>query len=152
MLFRSDGNVIAKAFFEHFKENVDSFILLSSDSDYWTLIDSLKSEANIMVMVEHGKCSPDYKNKMDEHKVFYCYLDDFYSSGASGEIKTSIILKTLNGKLEEKSFDLNELLTDALLDLRINLSDCELQQFHKKYLKNLQMTTDPSGKVSFFCK
>lgn len=147
-----DGNVIAKAFFEHFKENVDSFILLSSDSDYWTLIDSLKSEANIMVMVEHGKCSPDYKNKMDEHKVFYCYLDDFYSSGASGEIKTSIILKTLNGKLAEKSFDLNELLTDALLDLRINLSDCELQQFHKKYLKNLQMTTDPSGKVRFFCK
>lgn len=80
-------------------------------------------------MVEHSKCSPDYKNKMNEHSVFFCYLDDFYSSGASDEIKTSIILKTMNNKLEEKSIDLNELLVNALTDLRINLSECGKQQF-----------------------
>ena len=147
-----DGTVIAKAFIEYYEENVDSFILLSSDSDYWTLIDSLKNKASIMVMVEHSKCSPDYKNKMNEHSVFFCYLDDFYSSGASDEIKTSIILKTLNNRLEEKSIDLNELLVNALTDLRINLSECEMQQFYKKYLKTMQMEVDTSGRVRFFCK
>ena len=147
-----DGNVIATAFIEHYEKNVDSFILLSSDSDYWTLIDSLKSKAKIIVMVEHGKCSPDYKNKMRENSVFFCYLDDFYSSGVSSEIKCSIIRSTLNKKLSEISFDLIELLEDTLFDLKINMSDCEKQQLNKKYMKKLQMDMDSEGCVRLFCK
>lgn len=147
-----DGTVIAKAFIEFYEEGVDSFILISSDSDYWTLIDSLKNKAAIMVMVEHGKCSPEYKNKMNEHYVFFCYLDDFYSSGVSGEIRTSIILRTLNNKLEERSIKLSEVLAETLTDLRINMTELEIQQFYKKYMKSMQMEIDASGRARFYCR
>lgn len=51
-----DIMLTARACQEHYQNHVDSFIIVSSDSDYWGLISSLP-EARFLVMVEREKCS-----------------------------------------------------------------------------------------------
>lgn len=68
---------------EYYENNVDAFILVSSDSDYWALIDSVK-KARFLVMVERESCSPDMKKVLVDRGIFYCYIDDFYSGNAEG--------------------------------------------------------------------
>lgn len=45
---------------EYYQNNVDSFILVSSDSGYWGLISAMP-EVRFFVMVESEKCSPTIK-------------------------------------------------------------------------------------------
>ncbi|ETP71626.1 Protein of unknown function DUF88 [Lachnospiraceae bacterium JC7] len=62
-----------------YSNDVDSFVLVSSDSDYWGLMEALP-EANFLVMVEHEKCSYALKEELIQHGIFYCcYIDDFQS-------------------------------------------------------------------------
>ena len=50
---------------EHYRENVDSFIVVSSDSDYWGLISTLP-EARFLMMIEKEKCGPEMKATLSE--------------------------------------------------------------------------------------
>ena len=84
-----DIMLTARACQEHYKNNVDSFVIVSSDSDYWGLISSL-SEARFLVMIERGHSSPDLRNALLNAGIFYCYIDDFYS-GDSEDIKMSAL-------------------------------------------------------------
>ena len=58
-----DIKLTARACQEHYINKVDSFIIVSSDSDYWGLISTL-SEARFFVMIESEKCSPSMKNAL----------------------------------------------------------------------------------------
>lgn len=61
---------------EFYEDRVDSFIILSSDSDFWGLISSLP-QASFLVMIENEKCGADIKAALEEGGIFYCSLDDF---------------------------------------------------------------------------
>lgn len=76
-----DITLTARASKEHYQNKVDSFIIVSSDSDYWGLI-SVLNEAQFLVMVEREKCGPDMKRALVESGIFYCYIDDFYSANS----------------------------------------------------------------------
>ena len=58
-----DIRLTARACQEHYENKVDSFIIVSSDSDYWGLISSLP-KAQFLVMIEHDKCGPDMKEAL----------------------------------------------------------------------------------------
>ena len=131
-----DGTVISKTYEEFFMNKVDSFILFSSDSDYWSLINMLKS-ARFLVAVEHEKCSGNLKSLLEENGIFYCYIDDFYSGEKSDEIKRDMLLKVVTNNLPAHDFNIINIFEKAIVDLRANLSDCEKEQFISKYLKNL---------------
>ena len=72
---------------------MDSFVIVSSDSDYWGLISSLP-DAHFLVMIEREKCGPDMKEALADSGIFYCYLDDFYS-GNSEDIKKNALFKEM---------------------------------------------------------
>ena len=76
-----------------YKNDVDSFVIVSSDSDYWGLISSLP-DAHFLVMIEREKCGPDMKEALADSGIFYCYLDDFYS-GNSEDIKKNALFKEM---------------------------------------------------------
>ena len=78
---------------EHWQNQVNAFVLVSSDSDYWGLISALP-DAEFLVMIEHTKCGPDMKSALEERGIFYCYLDDFYT-GNSEDIKRDAILREM---------------------------------------------------------
>lgn len=53
----------------YYKDNIDSFILCSSDSDYWGLISSVK-DAHFLVMYEYSKCGQSIKDALTKRCIF----------------------------------------------------------------------------------
>lgn len=141
-----DIMLTARACQEHYKNDVDSFIIVSSDSDYWGLISSLP-EARFLVMIERGHCSPDMKNAMVNAGIFYCYIDDFYSGNAE-EIKHSALFKEMYRYIDKTvRLNVNEMLDSALQATRIEMSSSEKKQFMTRYIKTMQMTIAPDGEL-----
>ena len=146
-----DIRLTARACQEHYENKVDSFIIVSSDSDYWGLISSLPN-AQFLVMIEHDKCGPDMKAALVDSGIFYCYLDDFYS-GDSEELKTNAIFQEMRNYMAKAiRLNVNEMFTDALRATRIEMSQAERQQFYNKYIKTLQLSISDDGDVSLVIK
>lgn len=146
-----DIRLTARACQEYYENNVDSFVIVSSDSDYWGLISSLP-KAQFLVMIEHDKCGPDMKSALADSGIFYCYLDDFYS-GDSEELKTNALFQEMREYME-KAVQLNvmDMFNDALRATRIEMTSAERQQFYDKYVKTLQLSISDEGKVSLVIK
>lgn len=131
---------------EHYKNNVDSFIIVSSDSDYWGLISSLP-DARFLVMIEHEKCGPDMKNALVSSGIFYCYIDDFYSGNAE-ELKQSALFKEMYRYIDNTvRLNVNDMLDEALRATRIEMSNSERKQFYSRYVKNMKMEITEDGDV-----
>lgn len=126
-----------------YKERVDSIILASSDSDFWSVIEEV--EANYLVLIENEKCSYDFKEKLRGNDVFYCYLerfmnpdDRFFKSVFRSELKKEI----------NKQFQLttaNELLNSAITQSRADVSKAVRENLFNKYIKNLKLSIDKNG-------
>ncbi len=128
----------------YYRDNITSFILCSSDSDFWGLISSMP-EANFLVMIEYSKCGPDIKNALIENGTYYCSIDDF----CTGNIK-NFKMAILHNELESRIKNMVELDTNALLDdifttLRMEISDAERQNFYKKYIQSMSLQIDKEG-------
>ena len=132
---------------EHYRNLVDSFIIVSSDSDYWGLISTLP-DAKFLVMIEREKCGPDMKAALANSGIFYCYLDDFYT-GDGEDLKKNALFNELFRSLD-KAINLNakQMLNDALTATRIEMPVSEKKQFYAKYIKNMKLVIDDDGNVS----
>lgn len=139
-----DIMLTARACQEHYTNNVDSFIIASSDSDYWGLIQSLPN-ARFLVMIEREKCGPDLKAALDSSGIFFCYLDDFYSGNAE-EIKHTALFGEMYRYIDNNvRLNVNEMLTEALRATRIEMSLAERNQFFDRYIRTLKMSISESG-------
>ena len=134
-----DIMLTARACQEHYKNDVDSFIIVSSDSDYWGLISSLP-DARFLVMVER-------ENAMTNAGIFYCYIDDFYSGNAE-DIKLSALFKEMYRYIDGAvNLNVNTMFHEALRATRIEMSSSEQSQFVSKYIKTMQMSINENGDV-----
>lgn len=127
-----------------YRDNITSFILCSSDSDFWGLISSLPS-ANFLVMIEYSKCGPDIKNALIENGTYFCAIDDF----CTGNIK-SFKMAVLRSELKSRMQDIIQLNTTEMMDdifstLRMDISEAERQNFYKKYIQAMQLYIDKEG-------
>lgn len=133
---------------EHYKNNVDSFIIVSSDSDYWGLVSNL-SDARFLVMVERDNCGSDLKNALVNAGIFYCYIDDF-CSGTAEDIKHGAIFKEMYRYIANVvRLNVNDMFAEALKATRVEMTTAERNQFFAKYIKTMQMTIDSNGDVIF---
>ncbi len=142
-----DIELTAMTCMEHYKNHVDSFIIVSSDSDYWGLISSLP-DARFLVMIEREKCGPDMKAAMANSGIFYCYIDDFYS-GNSEDIKKNALFTELYKQLDN-ALKLNayEMLETALAATRIEMTPAAKRQFFDRHIKRMNLVMDEAGNVS----
>ena len=132
---------------EHYRNLVDSFILVSSDSDYWGLISTLP-DARFLVMIEREKCGPDMKAALANSGIFYCYIDDFYD-GNSESIKKNALFNEIYRKLDEAlHLNVNQMFDEALTATRIDMAPAEQRQFFEKYIKKMHLVFDEDGNVS----
>ena len=131
----ADIKVAARTCQEYYKNGVDSFVLVSSDSDYWGLIEEL-SEANFFVMIEHSKSSYALKEALISKGMYYCYIDDFYEGDGGNAIKQDAIRREI-GRVFKNALDinLNDLMDEVLFRTRIDFTESEKEQFIKKHLK-----------------
>ena len=146
-----DIKLTARACQEHYQNHVDSFIIVSSDSDYWGLISSLQ-EARFLVMVEREKCSHAMKQALAESGIFYCYIDDFYSGNADG-IKMSALFKEMYRYLDHSiHLNVNDMFAEALRITRLTMTEAEKRQFYDKYIRPMHLVIDSEGNVSIELK
>ncbi len=146
-----DIKLTVRACQEYYENHVDSFIIVSSDSDYWGLISSLP-QARFLVMVEHEKCGPDMKNALVNSGIFYCYLDDFYS-GDTEEIKLGALFREMYRYIDKAvQLNVNTMFDEALRATRIEMTPAEKQQFYAKYIRTMQMSIGEDGNVSIEIK
>ena len=132
---------------EFFQNHVDSFILVSSDSDYWGLISAMP-EVRFFVMVESIKCGPDIKNALIDAGISYCYIDDF-CTGNSNEIKVAAVLSEVRQSLDQ-AFHVNiqEILENAYRTTRADMTTAEKNQFYDRYIKNMRIVIAENGEAT----
>lgn len=145
-----DVTLTAGACKEFFQNQVDSFILVSSDSDFWGLIRSLP-DARFLVMMQKDKAGVNIKEQLEKNSIIYCFTDDFYSSDVS-DLKNKAILKTMHQKLQEHEFNVNEILDAALQSTRTQMSKAEYSQFVNMYIRPMHITISENGDVRFTLK
>ncbi len=127
-----------------YRDNISSFILCSSDSDFWGLISSLP-EANFLVMIEYSKCGPDIKSALIENGTYYCSIDDF-CTGNIKNFKMAVLHSELVSRVKDLvCIDTNEMLNDIFNTLRMDISEAEKQNFYKKYIQSMQLHIDKDG-------
>ena len=136
---------------EFYTNNVDSFVIVSSDSDYWALITAIP-EARFLVMLEHEKTGYDIKNALANSGIFYCFIDDFYS-GDSDEIKIVAMLNEVKRYLDRYvRINVNDMLRESYRLTRIEMSEAEQKRFYSKYIKPMHLEIDEKGNLTIQLK
>ena len=131
---------------EHWKNNVDGFLLASSDSDFWGLIKSLPS-ARFMVLLEKDKYGEYLTDALKLNDIGYCIMDDF--AGNVEDIKTGAMNKSIETYLAERvQLNVDEMLHDLYSELRIDMTEKQKRQFRERLLKNFRVKVDSSGELS----
>ena len=128
-----------------YKENADRIILASSDSDFWSVIDSIE-DAKFMVMIEQEKSGFDFKSLLRENDVFYCYMDKFKTIDDNRFFKM-VFRKELQEVIEEKINLCNakEIYSEALMRSRAGISDAESESIFDKYVKGIKLVISSDG-------
>lgn len=130
-----------------YRDDVDCIILASSDSDFWSVIDTV--EAKYLVLAESDKCGYDFKTVLREHNIFYCYLDRF-KTPENDEFFNLMFKKELE-KIIEKSFSLgnaNDLMREAISQTRAPVSSAARENLYNRVMKNLKLVIDKDGNYS----
>ena len=136
---------------EYYKNQVDSFAIVSSDSDYWSVVKSLP-DAKFLFMIEHGKCGPDMKDALDEEGIFYCYIDEFHSARSEAIMMDSLKRELLRYITDHLQFNFHEMLDAAVTATRVPMTDAEKKQFFDKHIRPFQAGMDTTGNLQITLK
>ncbi|MDD4773919.1 MAG: hypothetical protein PHZ09_10030 [Eubacteriales bacterium] len=131
---------------EFYQNDIKSFIIISSDSDFWGLISALP-QAGFLVIIEGGKCGDPIKKALDDSGIYYCFIDDFCTGGID-ELKTNVMLRELKSHIGELlNEDVNAMMASIYGRCRIDLSATEKKRFYDKYIKTLRLTINDDGRM-----
>ncbi len=129
---------------DYYDNGISSFLLFSSDSDYWALISSMP-QTRFLVMYEYDKCGSAILAAMDEHDVAHCAIDDFCSVYA-GDLKKLVLLQELKTRLPNilglKPMDVAYDIYEAT---KITGTKQDIENFCEKYIKTLKLQVGEDG-------
>ena len=142
-----DQALCVKACQEHYRNNTDSIVICSSDSDYWGLY-GLLDTANYYVMVENSKVGTSHKNALTEANIPFCYIDDF-CTGNSNRIKVEAMLKEVRTILNAAiQLNVKDMLHNAYLATRAEMTQAERKQFYDRYIKSMHLVIGDNGDLT----
>ena len=126
---------------------MDSFILVSSDSDYFGLIDSL-GDAKFLIMLERDQTSGEFIKRITDNGICYCYTDEFYT-GDDSTLKQTVVLKEVKTLVNDRvRFNSNDFPEVSIYKARAEFSDAEYDSFCRKYIKPMHIAVSENGDVS----
>ena len=123
-----------------YQDRVDSIILCSSDSDFWSVIEDVN--ARYLVMAEIEKCGYDFKEVLREHDIFYCYLDRFKVPHDNKFFKMVFrkeLQKQIDSAINELNINVRNLFNSAITESRADVSKQEKENIFNDYVKGLQI-------------
>ena len=129
---------------EYYRNNMESIILASSDSDFWGLIKQLPS-ARFLVLNEFRKTSPAIIEQLDKYKIQHSFMSDFAQDKVQ-QFKSDVLylglaerIKHFNKTGEFGTLDVSELLQELFYDANIGGAESQVEKekeaFYNKYLK-----------------
>ena len=127
-------------------EPIDSAIIISSDCDFWPLIE-LMPEIKFFVMLEYDNCSQAYYQRLQENKIPFFYIDEYYMAG-NLELKTEIVLNDVIHEIEENylsTINLFSVINRVLAKLGLKMGEQELLQFFEKYIRIMSIGFAKNG-------
>lgn len=131
---------------EFHENDIDSFVIVSSDSDYWALITSLP-KAKFIVMAEKEKCGHDFRVTLEQKGIFYCFMDDFFT-GNVDDLKIRALVAEFERYVDERvRFNVNDMVDTAFLNTRIELTEAAMKQFYRDYVRTMHLEVDDNGEV-----
>lgn len=139
-----DVRMTASVVTDFYRDGITSFIIVSSDSDFWELIESLP-KAKFLVMYEYEKCGTAIKNALAQHDIYYCAIDDFCTAGTE-ELKRAVLFaeleKHLPSLIGEAPLDLTHKIYEAT---RVTATMKEMENFCNRYVKTLRLKVNSDG-------
>lgn len=124
----------------------DSFIICSSDSDYFTLIRALP-DAHFLLLLERAKCSEVLKSALTENDVFYCFMDDFYTGNK--ELERLVMNQSMQEFFaSEVVVNFRSAFEKIVEKARMSLTDAEYEGYYKKLVKSLSVSVNECGVLS----
>ncbi|MCD8147285.1 MAG: hypothetical protein LUD84_08445 [Clostridiales bacterium] len=141
-----DMTLAANTCREVYLNQVDSVILVSSDSDYWALIQSLPG-IHFLVMLEKAKSGLQIRNALESQGRPYCFIDDF-CTGATYAIKTKTLLSEVQNRLDEAvNLNARTMLDEAFHSTWVQMSDREKVNFYNRHLKTMRLKIAEDGQL-----
>ncbi|MCC8028695.1 MAG: hypothetical protein LIO75_02660 [Lachnospiraceae bacterium] len=141
-----DMTLAANTCREVYVNHADSVILVSSDSDYWALIQSLPG-IHFLVMLEKEKSGAQIRNALRSQDHRYCFIDDF-CTGATYAIKTKTLMSEFQNRLDEAvDFNANTMLEETFHSTWVKMSDKEKANFYNRHVKTMRLKIASDGQV-----
>lgn len=136
---------ICQAFY---RDGISSFILCSSDSDFWGVISSI-SDAQFLVLYEYSKCGQSIKDALTLKNIYHCSMDDFYTGNAD-EIRKVVLKKALEREIRDINGKNGHDLTRRIFDENhIEATETEINSFYEKYVRTIKLKIDNDGNFYF---
>ena len=139
-----DVRMTASVVTDFYRDGITSFIIVSSDSDFLGLIESLP-KAKFLVMYEYEKCGTAIKNALAQHGIYYCAIDDFCTAGTE-DMKRAVLFAELEKHLPslvgENPLDLTHKIYEAT---RVIATMKEMENFCNRYVKTLRLKVNSEG-------
>ncbi|MCM1508407.1 MAG: NYN domain-containing protein [Ruminococcus flavefaciens] len=140
-----DVRMTASVVTDFYRDGITSFIIVSSDSDFWGLIESLPN-AHFLVMYEYEKCGTAIKYALAQHDIYYCAIDDFCTA-ATEDMKRAVLFAELEKHLPtlvgENPLELTQKLYEAT---RVTATKKEMENFCNRYVRTLKLKVSSEGK------
>lgn len=132
---------------EFYENEVDAFILMTSDSDYWSLISSLPN-ASFIAVIEDEHTSKKLIETYEEHKIPYIWLDDF-CMGRAIELKQLALKAEMNNRLKNMcKINFASMIENSSRAIWTTFSESEKIEILKSCKKGLRASIDSDGNLA----
>lgn len=129
---------------EYYKGNADSFILFSSDSDFWGLISSLP-EAKFIVLYQAESVGEAIKEVWKTHNIKHYDIDDFCQEN-SRQFKKAVLGDLLASKLSKIQIgNAKDMTQEIFRTSKIPLNEKEKKEFYEKFIRKITVDIREDG-------
>ena len=138
-----DLRMVAKTCEEFYKNHVEHFILASSDSDIWALINSLP-DANIMVLAEKCKCGDVLIDALTQNNIQRIFMEDVADD--STDLMDRIMRRQIESMMSKCHIDIKRLVINAAHHLNLYLEKDVIDKYTSDILEEVCIKKD-DGKI-----
>ena len=133
-----DHKLIIRACMEFYQNNVDSFMLISSDSDFSELIRSLP--ARFIVFLDKEYVGGAFLAFLKDNRVPFCEIDEFLSKSGD-ELRNQHIRSKVAAKLEALFENgINDIFEEVLKEEYLTLPAVEKEELRRSIAMNLKIS------------
>lgn len=140
-----DLRMVAKTCEEYYKNHVEHFILVTSDSDIWALISSLP-DADIMVLAERCKSGDLLLEALIQNHTPFVFMEDITEE--SSLLMDRIMRKEIEKQMSKSYIDVRRIVTTAAQKLNLYLDKETIDLYTSETLGEIVPVEDVgTGKI-----